>query len=97
MAEPDAVALEALLAEVQIPDIELCRHVEFIANIWSRGQTDPAEVPDSPAEPITQPGDLWILGDHRLLCGDAGSVVDLDRLPDGATVDLLNTDPPYNV
>ena len=44
-----------------------------------------------------KPGDLWLLGDHRLLCGDAGSKVDLDRLLDGATADLLLTDPPYNV
>ena len=46
---------------------------------------------------MTKPGDLWLLGDHRLLCGDAGSAADLDRLLDGATVDLLATDPPYNV
>ena len=46
---------------------------------------------------MTQPGDLWLLGEHRLLCGDAGSETDLDRLLDGVTVDLLLTDPPYNV
>ncbi len=54
-------------------------------------------VPEPPEEAITKPGDLWILGRHRLLCGDSGSVEDLDRLLDGAPIHLLNCDPPYNV
>jgi len=61
------------------------------------GLTDPDDVPEPPDEAITQPGDLWILGEHRLLCGDSGSVEDLDRLLDGAPIHLVNTDPPYNV
>ena len=61
------------------------------------GLVDPDEVPEPPDEAVTQPGDLWLLGDHRLLCGDAGNEADMDRLLDGATVDLFLTDPPYNV
>lgn len=61
------------------------------------GLTDPDGIPAPPDEAITQPGDLWILGDHRLLCGDSASVEDLDRLLDGAKIQLCNTDPPYNV
>lgn len=61
------------------------------------GLTDPDEVPAPPDEAITQPGDLWVLGKHRLLCGDSGSIADLDRLLDGQAVHLVNTDPPYNV
>lgn len=61
------------------------------------GQTDPDDVPEPPDDPITQPGDLWILGDHRLLCGNSGNPADVDRLLDGATIQLVNTDPPYNV
>ena len=61
------------------------------------GLTDPDAVPDPPDEAITQPGDLWLLGEHRLLCGDSGSVADVDRLLDGAPIHLVNTDPPYNV
>jgi DNA modification methylase len=61
------------------------------------GLCDPDEVPEPPDEPITRPGDLWILGEHRLLCGDAGRQEDVDRLLDGASVHLVNTDPPYNV
>jgi len=61
------------------------------------GLTDPDEVPEPPDQATTQPGDLWILGNHRLLCGDAGKAEDVDRLLGGETIDLLNTDPPYGV
>jgi DNA modification methylase len=59
--------------------------------------TDPDDVPEPPDEPETRKGDVWLLGRHRLLCGDAGKSEDLDRLLDGAAVHLVNTDPPYNV
>jgi len=61
------------------------------------GLTDPDEVPEPPDEATTRPGDLWILGDHRLLCGDSGRAEDVDRLLAGADVHLVSTDPPYNV
>lgn len=61
------------------------------------GLTDPEDVPEPPDDPVTQPGDLWILGEHRLLCGDSSNAEDVDRLLDGAKIHLVNTDPPYNV
>ena len=61
------------------------------------GLTDPDEVPEPPDEAITQPGDLWILGNHRLLCGDSANPDDVNRLLDGNSIHLVNTDPPYNV
>jgi DNA modification methylase len=61
------------------------------------GLTDPDEIPAPPEVATTQPGDLWLLGDHRLLCGDSAKSDDVDRLLDGAAVHLVNTDPPYNV
>ena len=61
------------------------------------GLTDPDEVPEVPADPVTQPGDLWILGEHRLLCGDSTKAEDMERLMDGKLADLWLTDPPYNV
>ncbi|MEX0887446.1 MAG: ParB N-terminal domain-containing protein [Phycisphaeraceae bacterium] len=63
----------------------------------TEGLTDPDEVPEPPDEPVTRRGDVWVLGGHRLMCGDSGSVADLDRLLDGATIDLFSSDPPYNV
>src|SRR5262249_19115302 len=62
-----------------------------------QGLTDPDEIPEPPDEATTQPGDLWMLGDHRLLCSDSSSAADVDRLLDGAMIHLINTDPPYNV
>jgi len=47
--------------------------------------------------PITKPGDVWLLGDHRVMCGDSTSAQDVARLMDGTLADLLLTDPPYNV
>jgi DNA modification methylase len=61
------------------------------------GLTAPDEVPEPPDEPITKLGDLWILGDHRLLCGDSGNPEHVDRLLAGAKIQLVDTDPPYNV
>jgi len=70
---------------------------EILAPPGNEGLTDPDDVPEPPDEAVTQPGDLWILGQHRLLCGDAGEAKDVDRLLGGAPIHLVNTDPPYNV
>ena len=62
------------------------------------GNTDPDDVPKAdPEAVITKPGDLWILGNHRLLCGDSTNPQHLERLMDGQQADLWITDPPYNV
>ncbi len=53
--------------------------------------------PEPPANPVSRPGDLWILGEHRLLCGDATSATDVTRLLDGAKPHLMASDPPYGV
>ena len=55
------------------------------------------EIPETPADPVSRPGDLWLLGPHRLLCGDATVITDLDRLMAGRKADLCFTDSPYNV
>jgi DNA modification methylase len=62
-----------------------------------QGLCDPDEIPAPPDEAVTRPGDLWLLGEHRLLCGDSSSAADVDRLLNGEPVHLVNTDPPYNV
>ncbi|MFL5243402.1 MAG: DNA-methyltransferase, partial [Gemmataceae bacterium] len=61
------------------------------------GLVDPDDIPGPPEDAVSKPGDLWVLGNHRLLCGDSSKAEDLDRLLDGAPVHLVNTDPPYNV
>ena len=60
------------------------------------GKTDPDDVPDAPPA-RTKPGDVWTLGKHRLLCGDASSAADMDVLLDGARPRLAVTSPPYNL
>ncbi|MBI1373715.1 MAG: chromosome partitioning protein ParB [Phycisphaera sp.] len=62
-----------------------------------QGMTDPDDVPLPPDAATTQPGDLWVLGNHRLLCADSSNSEHVDRLLDGSVVHLVNTDPPYNV
>lgn len=61
------------------------------------GKTLPDDIPEPLKELVTQPGDLWILGDHRLLCGDSTNDVDVARLMDGQKAALFATDPPYCV
>ena len=55
------------------------------------------EVPEPPADPITKPGDLWILGEHRVLCGDSTKADEVARLMDGAKADACVTDPPFAI
>jgi DNA modification methylase len=62
-----------------------------------QGLTDPDDVPLPPDAATTRPGDLWVLGNHRLLCGDSSNPEHLDRLLGGKRIHLVNTDPPYNV
>src|SRR5262245_21007391 len=70
---------------------------EIMAPPANEGLCDPDEIPEPPDEPVTKRGDLYVLGNHRLPCGDSSSSQDVDRLLDGAKVHLVNTDPPYNV
>jgi DNA modification methylase len=104
LAELDGVALLELLKGVQSGEpgvqqllAQLAEQAKALAAEMNPGQTDPDAVPEPGDEAITKPGDLWILGNHRLLCGDAGKAEDVDRLLAGAPVHLVNTDPPYNV
>ena len=61
------------------------------------GLTDEDEVPEAPEEPITKIGDIWKLGNHRLMCGDSVDYEDVHKLMNNKIADLVNTDPPYGV
>ena len=100
MAEAFAAKLDGLLREVETGSQALADMLTELAE--QSGVLDEAqkeivedEPPESPAVPITKPGDLWLLGDHRLLCGDSTKAEDVERLMAGAKADLCFTSPPY--
>jgi DNA modification methylase len=96
MADRDTAKLEELLATVTVDDAGLRRLLADLARP-KKGLTDPDEVPELPPEPYVKAGDLYELGDHRLLCGDATNPEDVARLLGGVQPALLATDPPYGV
>ena len=59
------------------------------------GLTDEDDVPEAPEEPVTVEGDIWVLGDHRVMCGDSTSIDAVEKLMDGEKADMVFTDPPY--
>lgn len=69
----------------------------IVGETLGTGAVDPDDVPLPADKATTQKGDIWVLGDHRLMCGDSGSPADLDLLLAGNVIHLVNTDPPYNV
>lgn len=102
-AEWDFGALAGMLAEltVEVPLPELGFTPEELEALAAElppleGLTDPEDVPEIPSEPRTKRGDLWVLGAHRLLCGDSTSAEDVARLMGGQEADLIFTSPPYN-
>ncbi len=99
LAEWDRQALDKLLSEIKTDDPLLGQMLAELGGSTERvqGRTDPDEIPAPPDEARTKPGDLWFLGGHRLLCGDAARPEDVDRLLHDAAIHLANTDPPYNV
>lgn len=104
LSEWDYDRLPVELAELQQMDFDLNltgfstdELLQLLEGPPAEGQTDPDAIPEPPDEATTQPGDLWLLGKHRLLCGDSSKTEDVDRLLDGAAIHLVNTDPPYNV
>jgi hypothetical protein len=96
MAETSTERLAELLAEVSVDDAGLSKLLAALRPPRP-GLTDPDEQPDVPEEPYVKAGELWALGEHRLLCGDATSADDVARLLEGADPTLLATDPPYGV
>ncbi|MEM9797114.1 MAG: hypothetical protein AAF919_11525 [Pseudomonadota bacterium] len=96
-----AIELQGLMAldvDLELTGFSLAE-IDIILDDAGTGAEDAAETVPAVASgpPVTRRGDLWQLGDHRLLCGDARCRADLDRLMAGALANMIFTDPPYNV
>jgi DNA modification methylase len=97
----EALALE--LADLRVDEFDLdltgfnLDEIETLLTESTEGLTDEDEAPAVQEFALTEPGDLWILGNHRLLCGDSTSIDAVERLMDGQKADMVFTDPPYNV
>jgi len=101
MAEADAAKLDAILREVDTGSPDVQQLLADLADEAGLYQDDAKEivedeVPEPPADPITKPGDLWVLGEHRLLCGDSTKPEDVERLMAGARFAICFTSPPYS-
>jgi len=98
--------------EVLAAEIEALKEIDFdidllgfdqkelnaiLVQVVAEGLTDDDACGEPPEDPITKLGDVWVMGKHRLLCGDSTSIDELERLTDGQLVDMWLTDPPYNV
>lgn len=102
MAEADAGALDSLLRDVQTGNQALA---DMLTNLAEEAgilndqqkEVNEDEVPEPPVDPITKPGDLWVLGEHRVLCGDSTKKEDVERLMGGKKESAIITDPPYGI
>jgi site-specific DNA-methyltransferase (adenine-specific) len=100
LAEWEEDKLSQVLQSLKVEDADLLAATGYDAaevDKMSKAEVTEDEVPEPPAEPITKAGDLWILGEHRVLCGDSTKAEDVGRLMAGAKADLWLTDPPYGV
>jgi DNA modification methylase len=97
LLSPELAELQQMDFDLNLTGFSAEELLQFLEPPPTQGLVDADELPEPPGEPKTNPGDLWVLGRHRLLCGNAGKAEDVDRLLDGAAVHLVHTDPPYNV
>ena len=99
MAESNAAAMQQLCDDAETNNAALqAMWDEMQANVEQPPvEIVEDEIPEPPVDPITKAGDLWTLGDHRLLCGDSTKAEDVGRLMAGAEADSCVTDPPYGI
>jgi len=85
------------LSLIGFDEAELSALLDGIEDDDSAAREGEDEIPEAPEDSVTRPGDLWILGNHRLLCGDATAATDVERLLGTVKPLLMVTDPPYGV
>jgi len=100
LAEWEEDALAKVLESLKVEDADLLAATGYDAAEVDKmigAEVIEDEVPEPPVEPITKAGELWILGEHRVLCGDSTKAEDVGRLMSGTKADLCFTSPPYNL
>ena len=83
--------------DLELTGFEPDRLEDILAGLGSSGLTDPDSTPEVSENPVTQSGDIWLLGDHRIGCGDSTSATDVERVLAGAQPHVMIADPPYGV
>lgn len=92
LADLDQLGFDLGLTGFSDEELDALKPVEIAG-----GLTDDDDVPDVPEQPVTVEGDVWVLGNHRLMCGDSTSIDAVEKLMGGRKADMVFTDPPYNV
>ena len=90
-------AQEFDLSLLGFSDEELSELLPEVEQLEAEEQGEPDDAPEPPADPVSKPGDVWLMGNHRLLCGDSTNIQHVERLMDGKKADMVFTDPPYGV
>lgn len=94
---PEIADLQAMSVDLALTGFDATEIDKLLEPEPVLGLTDEDDAPELADQVIAAPGDLWILGNHRLMCGDSVVLTDVERLMAGAKADLVFTDPPYNV
>lgn len=90
--ELEGLGFDLELTGFTLDEIDALKPLEL-----TEGLADEDEVPEAPADPVTKLGDVWVLGKHRLMCGDSTSIDAVDALMQGGKADMVFTDPPYGM
>ncbi|MGH1508476.1 site-specific DNA-methyltransferase [Ralstonia solanacearum] len=93
----ELAALDAANFDLSLTGFDADALADLMDDEEGDGQSEEIALPEVPEDPISRPGDIWVMGKHRLLCGDATIAESYDRLLQGELADMVFTDPPYNV
>ncbi len=97
MLKLELADLKALDFDLDLTGFDTDEIEALLAENGTEGLTDPDDTPEPPVEPVTRPGDVWVCGQHRVMCGSSLEMTAMERLCGDQRVDMLLTDPPYNV
>ena len=97
MLKLELADLKALDFDLDLTGFDTDEIDALLAEKGTEGLTDPDETPEPPVEPVTRLGDVWVCGQHRVMCGSSLEMTAIERLCGDQRVDMLLTDPPYNV